>query len=754
MSIVGRVFGRTIHLLNLVAGTRGRTVIVLLVVGTLAPGLTAVAGASQDDWPVFSHDHANSNFNADESVITPHNARYLRRTWETFNDDALVPGPPPTAFVLEGALGLVFPNTVVGVVGSPIVRNGTVYYVDALGTLFARDAATGAMLDPVKHWTTSLVDPDFANGNPPLAPELFYTAPIVTDDYIWLVGSFYGRLHAVERAGGAEVDFDADTPEIDPFVLAPDRQLASVLGDPVLLETPGRTLLLVNINVIVNDALLQGHETGLSIAYDVTNPEQPVEFWRRPTIDIDPDTGFPYGTGVSVVSGLAVDTDRGLIFGGTSQNTSAPYAGYPDPDLAPEGYVDRGDSIYAIDYATGDYSWTNQFHVGDVFDLNDPVSTGPDRPDGPRDADVLSPPVLFSARVRGLWRDLVADGSKGGLFRAVDRDTGETVWERQISKPTGIGGIQAAAAVANDVIYVAGFEGIDDGFSDAQFGVSLDTGIYANAFFATFSPAFWADVEDTLVDANAATGMRVKVYALDAATGRSLWRFAGGRDFVELLAGASMRHVSATPGLVYVTTTSGRLFVLDAANGDLLFVDQTPDLNMVFGLGIGKPHHASMNGGTVIAGGRIYVPSGAQNEPSGGVRAYEVNQAPMASDDEVAVSAGESVVFDALANDVDPNGDRLRILRLAGVDLDTEDGLPDTIVRPYGTIVVVNPGDDPAAPDAAYLSFTASEKFKGSRTLPYVVEDVAPNLVVNGVELEEPNPTHTPRTDEALIRLY
>jgi hypothetical protein len=67
---------------------------------------------------------------------------------------------------------------------------------------------------------------------------------------------------------------------------------------------------------------------------------------------------------------------------------------------------------------------------------------------------------------------------------------------------------------------------------------------------------------------------------------------------------------------------------------------------------------------------------------------------------------------------------------------------------------VVNPGDDPAAPDAAYLSFTASEKFKGSRTLPYVVEDVAPNRVVNGVELEEPNPTHTPRTDVALIRLH
>ena len=32
-------------------------------------------------------------------------------------------------------------------------------------------------------------------------------------------------------------------------------------------------------------------------------------------------------------------------------------------------------------------------------------------------------------------------------------------------------------AVANGVIYVAGFEGIDDGFSDSQFGVSFESGI-------------------------------------------------------------------------------------------------------------------------------------------------------------------------------------------------------------------------------------------------------------------------------------
>ncbi len=728
--------------------------VLLVTVVSILPLLSGPGSASANDWPLYSYDYNNSNFNPDFTAPGVRDARYLRRAWETFNDDTFVSEPAPTGFILESALGLVFPAPVVGVIASPIVRDGTIYYVDSLGTLFARDAQSGFILDDNMHWTTSLVDPDFETGDPPVAPELYYTAPIVTDDYVWLIGSVYGRVHLVQRIGGLEVDFDQNTPQIDPFPLVPDRSLSSVLGDPVIVHTPEGAILIASVNVIVNDALLQEHETGLSIAYDISNPTQPVELWRTPTIDINPDTGEPYGTGVSAGAGLAVDLDRGYIFGGTGQNTSSPYEGYPDPDLAPAGYVDRSDSLYALVAETGQHVWINQFHVGDVFDLNNPVSTGPNRPDGPRDADVLAPPVLFTARVHGYWRDLVGDGSKGGLFRVADRDTGETVWERHISHPTGIGGIQAGAAVANGVVYVAGFEGIDDGFSDAQFGTSLETGLYPNAFFATFSPAFWADVEDTSDNDDPATGMRVKVYALDAASGRSLWHFGPGVDYVDLPVGAALRHVSATRELVFVTTSSGQLFVLSARSGRILYTDQTPDLNEVFSLGLGKPHHASMNSGTVIADGRIYVAYGAQNDPSGGIIAYEINHRPVAEHDQIDVQANETVLIDALANDSDPDGDPLRFVRVASHKVNLEDGVPDTIVRPFGTIVVVNPGDDPSNPDASYLLFTPSKRFRGSRIFFYTIEDIAPHRVVNGVVLDEPNPTHTPRRSSALIRVF
>lgn len=601
------------------------------------------------DWPRYSYNYANTNANLQERKISQTNAPFLRRAWETFNDSRWRPGPPPTGFILETALGLQFPASVVGVVAPPILQDGTIYYIDALGTLFARDAKTGRISNPVHHWTTTLVDPDYAAQPTPISPELYYSAPVAAGDYLWIHSSFNGRLHAVHRRSGAEVDFDPATPGVQPFAVLPDAVLASSLGEPVVVRTARdaagcdlesgdaaamsddsadardlRTLFITEVNVILNDALVQGAQVGHIVAIDITNPRAPFEAWRTPTIDLNPATGRRYGAGVSAGSGLAVDLQRHLVIGGTGQNTVEPYQGYPDPTLAPAGYVDRGDSLYALDYRTGRFVWTNQLHRGDVFNLNIPVPTGPDRPDGPRDADVLSPPVLFTARTAdGRVRDLVGGGSKGGLYRVVDRATGETVWERKISKATGLGGIQAGSAYANGVVYVAGFEGIDDGFSDANFNAPGSK--YLNAFFATFSPAFWADVEDVRDDGRADTGMQTKVYALDAGTGRSLWRVpATGADHVLLKAGAAMRHVSWANGLLFVTTSSGQLFVLNATTGALRFQDQTLDLNERFGLGLGKPHHAGMNGGTMIADGMVYVPYGAQNNPSGGILAYRV----------------------------------------------------------------------------------------------------------------------------------
>ncbi|MET3133467.1 outer membrane protein assembly factor BamB [Oxalobacteraceae bacterium GrIS 1.11] len=614
--------------------------------GGVALALCCLSGAyatGGNDWPLYSHDYANSNFNPDESKISPHTAPTLRRAWETFNDAKWRLAPPPSGFVLEAALGLKFPASVVGVIAPPVIRDGTIYYIDALGTMFARDAKTGTITDRNRHWTTTLVDPDFAAPGQPLAPELYYSAPVVSDGLIWVHSSFNGRVHALKLVGGAELDFDPSKPGIQPLALTPDQKLASNLGEPVIVRTQldptkldsallansstagTRKLFITEVNVILNDALIQGGQGGFVVALDITDPGHPFEAWRTPMIDINAATGKRYSAGVSAGSGFAVDLGRHLIYGGTGQNTMTPYPGYPDASMAPAGYVDRSDSVYALDYRNGKIVWFNQLHKGDVFDLNNPVPAGPGRTDGPRDADVLSPPVLFTARTAdGSVRDLVGAGSKGGLYRVVDRVTGATVWERQISKATGLGGIQGGAAYAKGVLYVAGFEGIDDGFSDANFDAPGSK--YKNAFFSTFSPAFWADVEDVREDGMAITGMQTLVHALDAGTGKPVWKFNNGKDHLELKAGAALRHVSVANGLLYVTTSAGLLQVFNTTDGTLLFKDQTPDLNVVFNLGLNKPHHAGMNAGALISDGMVYVPYGAQNNPSGGMLAYRLGK--------------------------------------------------------------------------------------------------------------------------------
>ena len=610
--------------------TRAMTGILVAGCALQAHGQATAAAAPKSDWPMYSYDNANTSYNPNEYKISLRTALTLRRAWSTFNDSRLVTKTVPTGFLFESVLGLNFPSAVVGVVSPPVISNGTIYYIDELGTMFARDAATGQITDPRRHWTTSLVDPDYQKATTKIVPELYYTALAVTDTHVWVLSAVNGRVHAIKRDGGTELDFDPTTTDVEPYPLVPDQKYASGFGDPIIFKTTpaqgGRVLFIAGTAVIVNDVLAGDRNSGVLVCLDITDPTHPVQLWRTPMIDINPATGHPYGSGVSAGSGLAVDLKRGLVYGGTGQNSYAPYPGYPDPNLAPAGYIDRGDSLVAVNYLTGAIKWVNQFHHNDVFDLNNPVSAGPNRTDGPRDADVLAPPVLFSAATvnaygQAVTRDLVGDGSKGGLFRVADRDTGATVWERQISKPTGLGGIQGGAAYANGNVYIAGFEGVSDGFSDAQFDAVGSK--FKNAFFATFSPAFWADVEDVRADGDPATGMQVKVYKLDAATGKSKWRFLDGKDYVLLPAGANMRHVSVANGLVYVTTTSGQLFVLDTFSGFTVYRDQTLDLNGYFSLGLGKPHHAAMNGGSMISNGMVYVPYGGQNNPSGGMIAYK-----------------------------------------------------------------------------------------------------------------------------------
>ena len=116
---------------------------------------------------------------------------------------------------------------------------------------------------------------------------------------IWIHSSLNGRVHAIKRIGGADLDFDPATPGIQPLAVVPDQTLASNLGERVIVQTyldpskpdiaadcfasmtedtPGtHKLFITEVNVILNDALIQGGQGGYIVAIDITDPKRPFE---------------------------------------------------------------------------------------------------------------------------------------------------------------------------------------------------------------------------------------------------------------------------------------------------------------------------------------------------------------------------------------------------------------------------------------------------------------------------------------------
>ena len=112
-------------------------------------------------------------------------------------------------------------------------------------------------------------------------------------------------------------------------------------------------------------------------------------------------------------------------------------------------------------------------------------------------------------------------GDKGGTFHALDRETGEVVWETELTPGSVFGGQIGSAAFV-------------DGWLIAT-----------------------SNVGDP--DTNAPTDV-TRIFALDPATGAVEW--SSGE-----LPGKIFAPVSAVPGVAFVATDRGRLMALDTDHG-------------------------------------------------------------------------------------------------------------------------------------------------------------------------------------------
>lgn len=396
-----------------------------------------------------------------------------------------------------------------GVSGTPIVADDVVYIGDWVGDVHALDAQTG---DEV--WTAAL--------------EARITGAVALDDSRVFAGTFNGsRLVALNRESG-DVEWDVQLDE---------HPMSAIYGSPIYIDG----MVIVGVGGFEN--FVGGVEEftfrGSLVALDAETGDEVWRYWttcgpENADQDNCAGVGEAEGPGVAIWSSPAIDTDRGHVYIGTGQHYDAPATG-------------RSDAVIALDLATGEEVWVHQYTEGDIW--------GVQRPEG-LDADVGAPPNLFQAD--GV--DAVGAGDKDGVYKVLNRDTGEEIWSVDLTDGGPQGGVMASATVVDGTV------------------------------FLTSNKA----------------GQAADLVALATADGNELWR-------VDLEASVTGPLTWAND-VLYVGDNSGRVAAYDAADGERLWSDDV-DAPAAGGVAVVD--------GTVYAGWGWWL-AGAPEDPQGGLTAFRL----------------------------------------------------------------------------------------------------------------------------------
>jgi len=210
---------------------------------------------------------------------------------------------------------------------------------------------------------------------------------------------------------------------------------------------------------------------GAVVALDVATGER---VWEYHTMEeAQPTTISRVGTqqwgpsGAPIWTAAAIDEQRGYLYVGTGENTSAPA-------------TDTSDAVLAIRLEDGSLAWKFQATANDIF-----LSGCTANPDGPNcpPADSINRDVDFGAAImlatRSDGSDILLAGQKSGDVWALDPDTGELIWNTQIGPGGAAGGIHWGMAFDGDKVYAANNQTNDataDGVDPGLFALDVDTG--------------------------------------------------------------------------------------------------------------------------------------------------------------------------------------------------------------------------------------------------------------------------------------
>ncbi|RDI68342.1 outer membrane protein assembly factor BamB family protein [Nocardia pseudobrasiliensis] len=490
----------------------------VIFLALLLPG--TVQAAPSGDWSMWQYDAAGSRYNPNENVIKPANVGNLQLKW---------------AFAFPAA---------VAASSQPAVVGGTVYVGGRDGKMYALDAKSGAQKWAFDAHTTLGHVPTYG----------LRDGPAVAGGTVFF-GDNSANLWAVDAQTGAQKWVrQLDT---HPWSIITSSPL--VVDGTVYIGTSSQEEG-QGANPLYACCTFRGSVAAVDAVTGALK-------WQHFTIAAPQPTGGTPAyapSGGAVWSSPTIDRNSRTLF----YTTGNPYTG---TDVGAE-------AIVALNMDTGAQKWVNQLTPNDTWNvrcLTPPA--GGNCPVPGRDFDFGTQPNVFT--IDG--RLLVGAGQKTGIYHLLDGQTGQLVWQSQLSVPQSpIPGAQGAESLAG-----------------IQWGAAYDAN---RLYVATYQ-------------ANPG-----KLFALDPRDGHQIWSTpnpattcppAGGVQLVDQQCRAMPNAVSATPGLVWEGSVDGHIRAFSADTGAIVWDFNT--LRPYLGANLIPGTGGSLNGnGAVIANGMLYTNSG------------------------------------------------------------------------------------------------------------------------------------------------
>ncbi len=468
----------------------------------IANGVRAIGG-----WPMIGRDERNTRSQPDEQRINVRTAKRLETKWVaiTAGDVSATPAVVSNDDDERDDHGRAKHRE---------RRGASVYFPDWGGRLWKLDADTGDIV-----WSRLISE---YNGIP---NSISRTSPSYGHGMIF-VGDLNGNMMGID----AETGDRRWLTELDP------NPNTIVTASPVIL---GNRIYIVTSSS--GGGVPRSIFRGSMIALDARTGQI---IWQTFVL---PDNGGVAGgfAGGAFVNPPAIDRENGLIYAAAGQLYAQPATVTACLAAAPGGWSEQCfpsnayfNSVVAFDLRTGKPRWSFRGAGPDARLLGcgaQPATWCPPWQNFSVWDFAGAGANVFTARIKGRWRQVVGIGQKSGVYWALDARSGQLLWARLVGHGDDPGGIQWGTAVDGERIYAA-------------IGHNQNAVPYTLAGGETITGGSWA--------------------ALDPSTGRILWQVA------DPLGASDLSALTVANGVVYagsMSHTGDQMYALNAANGRILW---------------------------------------------------------------------------------------------------------------------------------------------------------------------------------------